>query len=43
MQDFYEKGLAIKSKKFVSWEDEALKAHSADIAEIRKLQKSLKE
>jgi len=43
MKDFYEKGLAIKSKNFVSWEDEALKAHSGDIAEIRKLQKSLKE
>jgi predicted negative regulator of RcsB-dependent stress response len=43
MEDFYEKGLAIKPENFVSWEDEALKFYSGDIAEIKKLQKSLKE
>jgi len=43
MQHLYEKGLAIKSKDFVSWEDEANKAYAADITEIEKLQDNLKE
>jgi hypothetical protein len=43
MQNLYEKALAIKSKDFVSWEDEANKAYSSDITEIEKLQNNLKE
>ncbi len=43
MKVFYEKGLAIKSKNFISWEDDALKAYYGDIAEIEMLQKNLEE
>jgi hypothetical protein len=42
MQRLYEKGLAIKAKDFVSWEEEANKTYSADIAEIEKLKNNLK-
>ncbi len=40
---FYEKGLAIKSKNFISWEDEALKIYYGDITKIEMLQKNLEE
>jgi hypothetical protein len=39
----YEKGLAIKSKNFISWEDVAIKAYHGDIAKIEMLQKNLVE
>lgn len=42
MQHFYEKGLAIKSKDFVSWDDEANKTYLSDIAEIEELKNNLK-
>ncbi len=39
----YEKGLAVKSKNFISWEDQALRVHYRDIAEIENLQKNIVE
>ena len=37
----YEQGLAFKHKDFISWEDQALRAHSTDIAAIERLLKNL--
>jgi len=43
IQQLYEKGLAIKSKNFANWEDEALKAYKSSIIEIENLKRNLNE
>ncbi len=41
LEVLYENGLAVKPKDFISWEDQALRAYSIDIAELERLLKNV--